>query len=74
MVGAGGIGFQFSEEHQMLREMVRRFVNEEVRPLAASIDENKKVPRALIDKAAALGILGMAFPEEYGGAGVGKVG
>jgi alkylation response protein AidB-like acyl-CoA dehydrogenase len=71
---AGGFSFTFTEEHGMLREMVRRFVDEEVRPLARSIDENHKVPRELIDKAADLGLLGMAFPEQYGGAGVGKIG
>src|SRR5262245_3519514 len=71
---ADGISFAFTEEQQMLRETVRRFVDQEVRPLAAQIDREKKVPRALITKAAELGLLGMAFPEEYGGAGVGKVG
>jgi alkylation response protein AidB-like acyl-CoA dehydrogenase len=74
MLAGGALSFAFSEEQKMLREMVRRFVDQEVRPLAASIDQNKAVPRSLIDKAAELGLLGMAFPEEWGGAGVGKVG
>ncbi len=66
--------FQFSEEQNMLREMVREFVNAEIKPVAASIDENEAIPRDLISKIGELGLLGTVFPEEYGGGGFGEVG
>ena len=66
--------FSFSEEQQMLREMVRDFTNNEIKPIAAKIDEEEKIPRELINKMAGLGLLGISFPEEYGGGGFGEVG
>lgn len=69
-----GISFVFSEEHELLREVARRFTDSEVRPLAQQIDENEEVPLELIKKAAELDLLGIPFPEEYGGAGLGEIG
>ncbi|MFA3784130.1 acyl-CoA dehydrogenase family protein [Melioribacteraceae bacterium 4301-Me] len=66
--------FSFTEEQQMLREMVRSFVNNEIKPIASKIDQEEKIPKNLIEKLAELGILGVAFPEEYGGGGFGEVG
>ncbi len=66
--------FTFTEEQQMLRDTVKRFVDQEIRPRAQKIDEQHEVPRELIDKMAQLGFLGMAFPEEYGGVGAGEIG
>jgi alkylation response protein AidB-like acyl-CoA dehydrogenase len=66
--------FEFSEEQNMLRDMVRDFVNNEVKPLARQIDEEEKIPRDLIRKIGELGMLGTVFPEEYGGGGFGEVG
>lgn len=68
------ISFEFTEEQKMLREMVRDFVNSEVKPLAQKIDEEEKIPPELIKKIAELGLLGAAFPQEYGGGGFGEVG
>lgn len=68
------ISFEFSEEHQMLREVARKFTDSEVRPLAQQIDENEEVPLELIKKAAELDLLGIPFPEQYGGAGLGEIG
>lgn len=62
------------EDLQMLREMVRDFTNSEIRPLADSIDSNEEIPRELINKLGEVGLLGTAFPEEYGGGGFGEVG
>lgn len=59
---------------QMLREMVKDFTDSEIRPLAAQIDENEEIPRELINKLADVGLLGTAFPEEYGGGGFGEYG
>lgn len=66
--------FTLTEEQQMLREMTRDFVNNEIKPIAAKIDAEEKIPRELIQKLGELGFLGVAFPEEYGGGGFGEVG
>lgn len=66
--------FEFSEEQNMLRDMVREFVNAEIKPVATQIDENEEIPRSLIDKIAEVGLFGTVFPEEYDGGGFGEVG
>ena len=63
-----------NEDLKMLREMVRDFTNTEIRPLAESIDRNEEIPKELITKLGEVGLLGTAFPEEYGGGGFGEVG
>ncbi len=68
------IEFSFTEEQQMLREMVRDFTNNEIKPLAKKIDEEERIPKELIKKIAELGLLGAVFPVEYGGGGFGEVG
>lgn len=64
----------FTEEQTMLRDMVRKFVDKELRPIAARIDQEHKIPREIIAKCAELGFLGISFPPEYGGAGMGETG
>jgi alkylation response protein AidB-like acyl-CoA dehydrogenase len=64
----------FTDEQKMLREMVRKFVDNELKPIAEKIDEEEKIPRDLIAKMAELGFLGISFPVEYGGAGMGETG
>jgi alkylation response protein AidB-like acyl-CoA dehydrogenase len=66
--------FPFTEEQMMLRDMVRDFVNQEIKPIAAKIDENEKIPPELIKKMGDLGLLGAVFPPDYGGGGFGEVG
>jgi alkylation response protein AidB-like acyl-CoA dehydrogenase len=66
--------FTFTDEQNELRHTVKRFVDAELRPIADQIDRNHEIPRALIDKMAELGFLGVAFPEEYDGAGMGEMG
>ena len=66
--------FTLTEEQQMLRDMTRDFVNNEIKPIAAKIDAEEKIPRELIQKLGELGFLGVVFPEEYGGGGFGEVG
>ena len=66
--------FKFTEEQQMLRDTIRDFVNSEIKPIAQKIDQDEKIPRELIDKLAELGVLGVSFPEEYGGGGFGEIG
>lgn len=63
------MNFQLSEEHQQLREMIRDFALNEVAPTAAERDEEERFDRAIFDKMAELGLTGIPFPEQYGGAG-----
>ncbi|GAA0654120.1 acyl-CoA dehydrogenase family protein [Salarchaeum japonicum] len=62
--------FSPSAEQQQIREMVAEFVDEEVKPRAAEIDETDEVPWDLIEEMGELGLMGMPFPEEYDGAGL----
>jgi acyl-CoA dehydrogenase len=66
--------FTFTEEQEMLRSTIKKFVDKEVRPLAEQIDREAEIPKELIQKIAKQGFLGICFPEEYGGAGVGEIG
>lgn len=66
--------FTFTDEQRMLKEMIKGFTEKEVKPIASKIDKEKRIPRELIDKAAALGLLGIPFPEKYGGADAGETG
>ena len=61
---------ELSEEQQLLQNSVREFAEAEVRPLAKENDETGKYPRGLFQKAAELGLTGVAIPEAEGGAGM----
>ena len=61
---------KLSEEQKLLRESVREFAEDVVRPRAREIDETGEFPRAFFDQAAELGLAGVAVPEEYGGSGM----
>lgn len=66
--------FGFTEEQQMLREMVRDFATNELKPIAHQIDEQEKIPAEIIKKLGEIGLLGASIPEQYGGGGFGEVG
>src|SRR6202011_1978347 len=57
----------YTAEHEAYREVVRRFVEKEIEPYAHEWDEAGGFPRVLYEKAAEIGLLGLGFPEEYGG-------
>jgi butyryl-CoA dehydrogenase len=61
--------FQLTEEQKMFQTMVRDFANNEVKPLAAQIDEKGEYPEEIIKKAAGLGLLGISIDDKYGGSG-----
>lgn len=63
------MNFQLTEEHQQLRDMIRDFAVNEVAPTAAERDEEERFDREIFDKMAELGLTGIPWPEEYGGAG-----
>ena len=62
--------FTLTEEQRQIRDTVAEFVDEEVVPRAAEIDETDEFPADLIDEMAELGLMGMPFPVEYEGAGL----
>jgi butyryl-CoA dehydrogenase len=65
--------FDLTEEQRMIQEMARNFAQKEVLPKAAELDESGRYPRELVQQMAELGLLGVAVPEEYGGAGMDNV-
>jgi len=65
--------FTLTEEHQMIRDMARRFAETEIKPVAADLDETHRHPEEIIQKLAELKMMGIAVPEEYGGGGMDMV-
>ena len=65
--------FSFSEEQKHLRKSVREFAEGEIAPHVMEWDEVSQFPSELIPKLAEMGLLGVIFPEEYGGAGLGYI-
>ncbi|RSK29991.1 acyl-CoA dehydrogenase [Bhargavaea beijingensis] len=63
------MNFKLSEEHEMIRKMVRDFAEKEVAPTAAERDEEERFDVELFHKMAELGLTGIPWPEEYGGIG-----
>ena len=63
------MNFQLSEEHEMIRKMVRDFARNEVAPTAAERDETETFDRRIFDQMAELGLTGIPWPEQYGGIG-----
>lgn len=64
------MNFELTEEQRLIKDMVREFAENEIAPSARERDEEERFDRALMfDKLAELGLTGIVFPEEYGGAG-----
>jgi alkylation response protein AidB-like acyl-CoA dehydrogenase len=57
----------FSEEHEMLRDQVRRFVDTEIKPHALAWEEQGMVPREVLRRMGSLGFFGIRYPAKYGG-------
>ena len=64
------MNFIQDENEKQLQEMYRDFAEKEVKPIAKEIDENQRFPAENVAKMAEMGLLGIPFPEEYGGAGM----
>lgn len=73
-MGADFSGIDFSQEEKMLRQMVREFAEKEVAPRAEHTDKTGEFPWAAVNRMKELGLLGVPVPQEYGGAGLGRVG
>ncbi len=65
--------FSLTPEQEMIRKVVWEFAEKEVAPLAAEIDKTCEFPKANVEKMAKLNMLGIPFPQEYGGAGADHV-
>jgi short-chain 2-methylacyl-CoA dehydrogenase len=61
--------FDLSEEHELLRRTVREFAEGEVAPVAEELDRTKSFPYDVVRRLGELGLMGIPFPEEYGGGG-----
>ncbi|HET9121685.1 MAG TPA: acyl-CoA dehydrogenase family protein [Solirubrobacterales bacterium] len=61
--------FELTDEQRLLRDTVRDFAQNEIRPVAEELDRTKSFPYELVAKMGELGLMGIPFPEEYGGGG-----
>ncbi|MGB9852726.1 MAG: acyl-CoA dehydrogenase [Candidatus Kapaibacteriota bacterium] len=62
--------YLLTEEQKMLREMVSKFAKEKIAPVASENERNHRFPADIIREAGELGLMGIAYPQEYGGAGM----
>ncbi len=62
--------FSLSDEHKMVQDMARKFVDKELKPVAAQLDKDHRHSDAIIAQMAEMGFMGVAAPCEYGGAGM----
>ena len=65
------MNFSFTEDHNMITQMVKDFAEKEIRPNVGKWDEEQHFPKELFKKAGELGLMGVLVPEEFGGAGLG---
>jgi len=63
------MNFELNEEQRLVRDMVRDFAQQELAPRAAQVDKTEEFPAENIHKMAELGLLGLPYPEKYGGGG-----
>ncbi|MDO4564733.1 MAG: acyl-CoA dehydrogenase [Clostridia bacterium] len=63
------MNFELTQEHSLLKTMYQSFAENEVKPLAAEIDEQERFPVETVEKLGRFGFMGIPFPKEYGGQG-----
>jgi len=63
------VDFELSDEQRLLRDTVRDFARQEVAPVAEELDRTKSFPYEIVGKLGKLGLMGIPFPQEYGGGG-----
>src|SRR5271166_5850088 len=61
--------FELTDEQQLVRETVREFAEAELAPVAGEVDHDHRFPEEVVPKMAGMNLMGMPYPEEYGGAG-----
>jgi short-chain 2-methylacyl-CoA dehydrogenase len=64
-----GMDFDLSPDHELIRRTVRDFAEQEIAPVAEQLDREKRFPYEIVAQLGELGLMGIPFPEEYGGAG-----
>jgi acyl-CoA dehydrogenase len=69
-----GLNFELPEDLKLLRRSIREFVEKELWPVSQLVEETDDIPKATIEKLKEMGMFGLPFSEEYGGAGVGELG
>ncbi len=62
--------FQTTAEHEQLRAKIRSFAEEEIKPIAFSLDQENRFPDEAVKKLGDMGLMGIPYPKEYGGAGL----
>jgi len=62
--------FQTTKQHEEIRKTVREFVENEIKPIAFQLDQESAFPHEAIQKFASMGMMGLPYPKEYGGAGL----
>jgi len=67
------MNFGLTEEQQMVKDMVTRFAEAEIKPKAAELDHTHRHPEEICRKLGEMGMMGVAVPTEYGGAGMDNV-
>ena len=65
--------FELTDEQQLIRDAVREFAQSEVAPIAAEVDRDHRFPAELVPRMAELNLMGMPYPEKFGGAGADNV-
>jgi len=63
------VDFELTDEQRLLQRTVREFAREEIAPVAEELDRDKRFPYEIVAKMGELGLMGIPFPEEYGGGG-----
>ncbi|MEG0730660.1 MAG: acyl-CoA dehydrogenase family protein, partial [Cetobacterium sp.] len=61
--------FKLTKSQELFKQMITEFVENEVRPLAAEVDEEERFPVETVEKMSKIGLMGVTIPKEYGGAG-----
>jgi len=67
------MNFGLTEDQQDVRDMVRKFAEQEIKPVAAELDRTHRHPEEICRKLGEMGVMGIAVPHEYGGAGMDNV-
>ena len=62
--------FKTTEQHEELRKKVRAFAEEKVKPIAFELDQKNEFPDDIVKEMGELGLMGIPYPKEYGGAGL----
>ena len=67
------MNFGLTDDQRDVREMVTKFAEQEIKPIAAELDKTHRHPEEICRKLGEMGIMGIAVPQEYGGAGMDTV-